>query len=536
MSWRQTDAVSTIRQVPDQPRAVEGIAIPYGVVSLNTDIGAEAFAPGSFRDSVNHWMGRQDGARMAFRPAHRERPIGTIQSLEDTPVGVQFRASIFDSPAGDQYLAEVSAGLNGVSVEFGPGSVPSRRLRDGTMLHREAKLHAIAGSISPAYDGARVSVRDMEDEPVTEDQIETRETPAPDPEPEIPQTDAKSAARSAAEAATVRDIRPQSTISRAEAVYGPRSGQSFFSDMIAMGQGNGEAAERQGRHQQLLTDQAALYERAGDVVASEIPGAYPNEYLPGLLLPRLLKGRPMGGFFTRVAIDDAQPKIYPKVTTSTTVAVQSAEGANPAASDLATTAVTVTPLLYGGHTLVSRQVLDGASPSIDQMLMTDLLEAYSQSSETVIKTAVEAGAATAGTAITAATPFAGCLGNVIEYQGDFFNPAQGQFIPPALYAVLLAQSDGSSRPLLPFLGPMNSAGTVQAGATGANLLGADVLLSWASTTNVVVTARRDDFVIFESSIAQFRYDQPSGPSAVDIGIWAYLVVGARRGGNKITAA
>ena len=107
MSWRQTDAVTTVRQIPDQPRVVEGLAVPYGQVSLSTEIGAEAFAPGAFRDSVAHWMGRADGARMAFRPEHKARPIGTIQELQDTPDGVRFRASIFESPAGDQYLAEV---------------------------------------------------------------------------------------------------------------------------------------------------------------------------------------------------------------------------------------------------------------------------------------------------------------------------------------------------------------------------------------------------------------------------------------------
>ena len=83
---------------------------------------------------------------------------------------------------------------------------------------------------------------------------------------------------------------------------------------------------------------------------------------------------------------------------------------------------------------------------------------------------------------------------------------------------------------------MNSDGTTSAGATGANLLGANVFLSWASTTNVVVTARPNDFVIFESSIATFRYDQIVGPAAIRIGIWAYLVVGARLGSLKVTAA
>ena len=331
--------------------------------------------------------------------------------LRDSAEGVHFAADIFAGDSGDQYLREVDAGLNAVSIEWGPGDAgkASRKMRDGTLLHRDARLHAIAGSVQPAYDGARIALRDMENLDVTDtDAADTATRAASSPEQDA-NTEASSQApaltlaeRSAAESKAVveRGITP--SITRAEAIYGPRSGHSFFADMLHAREGDGAAADRQARHAMLLADQVEIMERAGDVLSSEVPGAYPNQYLPGLLTPRILKGRPMGGFFNRVSITDATPKIFPKVTTSTTVAVQSAEGANPAASDLATTAVTATPLLYGGSTDVSRQVLDGGDPSIDSMLMQDLLEAYAQASETVIKTAVEAGSTASGTAITAA--------------------------------------------------------------------------------------------------------------------------------------
>lgn len=545
MSWRRTDALTTVRREEPDSRTIVGLAVPYGVTSLPTlqldgSNAAEAFAPGAFSASVTHWMERQDGARMAFRPAHGERPVGTVQRLEDTPAGVEFRAAIFESPAGDEYLRDVDAGLNGVSIEWGPGSAPSRKLRSGQLLHREGRMHAIAGSIQPAYDGARIALRDMEEpmEPTTEQAPDQAPAPAAaerstaEAETAVPAM--TQAERSAAESASVAHIQP--TITRPEAVYGPRSGHSFFADRLHASEGDGEAADRLNRHAQLLAQQVELMERAGDVLSSEVPGAYPNTYLPGLLTPRILKGRPMGGFFNRVPITDATPRIFPKVTTSTTVTVQSAEGANPAASDLATTAVTATPLLYGGSTDVSRQVLDGADPSIDAMLMQDLVEAYAQASETVIKTAVEAGAGASGVAITAATPYAGALANVINYQAVRFQPATGVFVPPAAYSVLLAQADSTGRPFLPMIGATNSDGTVGPGAASAQLLDAATFLSWASTTNVWTFARASDYVIFESSIAQFRYDQVVGPAAIRIGIWAYLVVGTRLGGLKVTAA
>ena len=121
---------------------------------------------------------------------------------------------------------------------------------------------------------------------------------------------------------------------------------------------------------------------------------------------------------------------------------------------------------------MSRQVLDGSSPAAEAMIMQDMIEAYAQASETVIKTAVEAGAAAAGTAITAATPYAGIVGNVVEYAGDFFQPAEGQFIPPALFAVAAAQLDGANRPLLANVNPQNSTGGMAADNLGFDVLGA----------------------------------------------------------------
>jgi hypothetical protein len=593
MSGRRTEAMTTVRVAADDPRIIEGIALPYRVQSAPTDldgrgtIGREVHYPGAALNSVTKWMGRQDGARMPFRARHGERPIGTVQVLEDTPDGVRFRARIRESPKGDEYLAEVADGINGISVEFGLGQVPTTKLRDGTVVHRDITLHAIAGSDMPAFDGARIALRDMEPaiEPPAEPEKESTVTdtvpqppaeqappPVPVVTPPVPDAilippgatsappapapvPATSAQRDMVVSATqssdpvVRDLIERLgvvlqmggsaapiTIKAQPSVYSRSGDNNFLHDLGAARQGDSAAQERQARHHAHLTDIALKIERAGDLVQSEIPGALPNDYLPGLLTPRILKGRPMGSFFTRVPISDSRPRIFAKVTTSGAVAVQSAEGAALTATDIATTAVTATPLMYGTYIDVSRQVIDSADPSAQQFVMQDLVEAYAQASETVIKTAVEAGATASGTAITAATPYAGVLGNVITYYGTRFKAAEGAFIPSALYSVLLAQGDTTGRPFLPMIGSMNSDGSVSSGGIQANVLGATTKLSYASTANVCVFAVPNDYVIYESSVATFSYDQVVGPQAVRIGLWAYLVAVARLGGLKVTAA
>ena len=541
MSWHRTDALGSVRQSADDDRTLEGIAVPYGVVSGDTEltpggeIVREAFAPASFRQSVAHWMSRSDGARMALRPAHGEKPVGTVTHLEDTPAGVAFRAKVFATPAGDEYLGQVREGLNGISIEAGLGS-GSKRMKDGTILHRDGKLHAIAGSISPAYDGARIALRDMEI--VMADKAETPE-PQLELEPTTSEPVIEQVKRSDVERDSVsRVVSSPISISRPELVYRPTrmAGGQFLRDAYLATRGDTAAAERQQRHAQHMTDLSNQIERAGDLLQSEIPGALPTDFLPGLLTPRILKGRPMGSFFDRFPISDSRPKTFAKVTTSTAVVVQSAEGAALGVTDLATTAVTATPLIYGGSIDVSRQVLDSADPSAMSMVMSDLIEAYAQASETVIKTAVESGASASGTAITAATPFAGTLGNVIKYYTTRFKAAEAQFIPSALFAVLLAEADTTGRPKMPLLNPQNSDGTTAPGGISGSILGAMDFLSYASTVNVVVTARANDYVIYESSLASFSFDQVVGPQAVRIGVWAYLVVGARLGGLSVTAA
>jgi phage head maturation protease len=560
MSWRAVDtqALGSVREVADAPRTIEGLAVPYGVVSADTEFGKEAFYPGAFSVSVQHWMTREDGGRMAFRPKHGADPNGIVTVLRDTPEGVRFRAEIDESPDGDKYLQQVRKGLNGVSIEVGLPK-DSKRGRDGTVIHREGRLFAIAGSVSPAYDGARIALRDME-------ALMNEETPAPTPEPTppTPEPSERAAAtnlieltpalRSAIERIDAGQYRAPAVVTREAQIYrrdATWSGEdergnryTYLSDGWKARNGDTSAAERQNRYERLVHDievkmerEAQVSERAGDVLSTEIVGSYPNDYVPTLFTPRILKGRPLGSFFTRFPISDALPKIYPKTGTSTTVAVQSAEGANPAASDFTTTAITVTPALYGAETVVSRQVLDGSSPAAEAMVLQDMLEAYAQASETVIKTAVEAGATASGQAITAATPFAGLVANVVAYSSARFLAAEGQFIPSALWAVAAKQPDtGSLRPLLSPINPQNAAGVLTGGTLGAMLLGADVFHSYASTVNVVVTARRDDYVIFESAIARFSYDAVTGPSGVRIGIWAYLAAAARKGGLSVTAA
>ena len=586
-----------VRAGAERERIIEGRIVPFGVPTLVRDQDAAGNFIGRAYREVITGLADFDPSSIVLengfgvKGGHRG-PIagrGHDGRLERDGADMAFRA-LRTTAGNDLYELALEGIPISLSVEIEPSS-PSKRRADGT-VERTAIVRRVAALERGAYAGAQVTA--VRAEPGEGNEMppdNTGDTQGAQP-PEIAQPQAAVPAqlpgsaqpvampaapalvrqegtdallqRSAAE----RDVAAQlgrgpAIVTRDELVYGPTSGRSFLHDLINMHHGNAEAAAAMGRHyamlesiqDDLVKSRAGFGEfdrivmartgvnlgspvmgRAGDVISSEVPGAYPNTYLPGLLTPRILKGRPMGGFYQRVPINNATPQIFPKVSTSTTVAVQASEGVNPAASDFATTAVTATPLLYGAETVISRQVLDGGSPAAEGMVLDDMIEAYAQASETVIKTAVEAGSTDSGVAITAATPYAGVLANVINHYGVRFKGAEGVFGPSAGFSTLLAESDTTGRPKLPWTGPVNSDGTVEAGGGAGNLLGARVSLAYAATANVWVFGRPTDFVIFESPIARFSYDAVTGPAGVRVGIWAYLVVGARLGSLKRTAA
>jgi HK97 family phage prohead protease len=534
---RDVPGVLTVRA--GEERIIEGIVVPWDVVIDAPD--------GNYRETIpaSSVRGLKPGDVRLEVGKHGGPVVARGVEADSRAEGLHMAFVVPRTRAGDDALEEARAGIwPDLSIGFRP--VRSRKRPDGVTERSEIDIRRVAMVEAGSYPGAQITAvraeeaSDMADSTIslsgtiTEDAAET--APAEAPAPEAPRA-------AAPVPELVRAVRAPAIVTRAEMPYGPTSGHSFLADGFKASRGDSAAAERIERNRRLVAD-IDLKLRAGEVLTTEIPGAYPNTYVPGLLTERILKGRPMGSFYNRVAIADGLPRIFPRVTTSTSVAVQSGENVNPVASDYATEAVTVTPLLYGGETVVSRQVLDGADPAALNMIMSDLMEAYAQASETVIKTAVEAGATDTSVTLTAATPHAGLVGLVVDFQGKRFLPAQAQFAPPTIYSGAIQQLDAvGGRLLMPWLGPVNASGTTQDGAAGASVLGVPFVLSWASTPGtgagvggVVVTSRADDYVIFESNVAQFSYEQVTGPAGIRIGLWAYLVVGKRRGSTKETGA
>jgi HK97 family phage prohead protease len=563
----------TVRAGSGSERIVEGIVLPWGQVTTVRDTYGPTGRLETYRETVPRGaVDISDPRRFVLEGPpvpgtaagkHAGHLIGRGMSVEDRPEGLFVAFRVSSTPHGDEAYALAQDGiLSDFSVGFRP--VAQRMNKAGVMERTAIDVRRVALLDDGAYRDARVTaVRTASEDEMDPETTETT-TPAAAPAapvtPETPAAPTGEAQRAAAERQTVADLTARgglqgAYITRPELVYGPaQRGASFLRDVIHRSD-NPEAASRLNRHYTMLGDivsRAGMIdddgnpvidwrriERAGEVLTSELGGAIPTEFLPGLLVPRLLKGRPMAGFYQSFGITDARPRTFPKVSTSTSATVQSSEGTNPAASDFATTAETKTPALYGGSTLASRQALDSGDPSTEQMIMQDLHEAYAQVSETAVKTAVEAGATANSVTINDTAPFFGLVDQVIEFQTARFTPAEICFLPSAIYAALLKEPDGvTGRLQVPWLGPVNAGGQVQAGAAGASVLGVPHVLSWASTANKNVIGQSTDYVIYESAVADFRVENSSSitPANILLGVWAYLAVGVRRGSRLATSA
>lgn len=133
-------------------RVLTGVAVPYGVVTMNTPHpGGERFARGAFRRTVKNQGGRLP---KLFRNHEHGQAVGTAVDMRDTDDGLVASWRLADTPAGNAVLQEVREGvLDSLSVGF---RAVREDLVEGVREIREAHLLEVSLVPMPAYADARV--------------------------------------------------------------------------------------------------------------------------------------------------------------------------------------------------------------------------------------------------------------------------------------------------------------------------------------------------------------------------------------------
>ena len=523
----------------ENTRTLTGLAVPYGPAG-----NGWTFAPGSLS-----WS---DTSRVKLAVNHDySKIVGVATDLRDTPDGLIASFRLPNTDAADKAIADVKAGLlDGLSVgvqitDYTPGNMDTGTPDTITA----ATLREVSLTGVPAFDDARVTALAAQYGSTTTNQEDRRMAPtdqaAPAATTDAPVSvsmeatpDAFAVAPTVPAPADPVPFHAPARTGREESPYIFGQKGSYLKDLFAVKNGTASPDQRENmaRYEAMTADfQRKLTQfAAGDpLLRSGTAGQlWQNGYRPDLLVGEIDLGRPICSVFERVQIDNNNPFMIP--TFSQTDGVVAAHTPGTAGTDAAVItvgAVTVTPSGYSGFVDVGRELIDAGSPQVDAMLLKSIALHYRNIVEGVAKTALEtAGNATADA--SAPTTGAGLMTTLLQHQStivtSYGEAADAHLVATDAYNAGAKAVDTTGRPLFPYQDSVNSVGVAGRGATTLAVNGVPVIPSALMTAKKIHTVKRDAFVVAESPLLTFSFDQVNGPGMVRLAAFAYFAFASTR--------
>ncbi len=341
----------------------------------------------------------------------------------------------------------------------------------------------------------------------------------------------------------------------AERTYRPddaaRGAPGFLSDLYR-GQvlHDPGANERLSRHgHEVEVDRPELMSRASST--GSVSGFVPPMYLTELWAELARAGRPVANLCMKMPLPDVGMTVnIPRVTTGTSVAVQTAENAALATQDIDDTLLTVNVNTVAGYTDVSRQAVERGI-GVEQLVLSDLAADYNAKLDTqVINGTGSSGqhlgilgvSGTTAVTYTDASPTVPELwpklaDMVRQIVSQRYTGATAVVMTPLAWGWLLAATDTAGRPLIDASANgsgQNTMGTsatpVYDGAAGT-VFGVPVFLSGNIPANLgagtnetrIIAADFRDLMLFEDNggaPVQLRFDAPLS-STLGVRLLAY---------------
>jgi len=105
-------------------------------------------------------------------------------------------------------------------------------------------------------------------------------------------------------------------------------------------------------------------------------------------------------------------------------------------------------------------------------------------------------------------------------------PPRVVFCSEGAWAFMSKEKDSQNRPLVVtgYHGPVNAYGLGEAvtyGHVAGEVVGLQVIPSWAGVDNHLYVLKADDSLLLESSTFNFRYEEVLGPESIRLGVWGY---------------
>lgn len=542
-------------------RVIEGLAVPYGPVG-NSSLGAITFAQGSLTYA-------EVGRVKLLKQHDPERVLGYAVSLEDRPDGLWARFAIPEGDDGDTALVEAADGRrDGLSVGVRLSEDVLEKIvekwieGDNSATAAAGHLLEVSQVSIPAFDDARIPSAASRPQKaaaamtghvtlaVTFGEPQTPEAPAPviQKENTMSETTVSAASPAPAEvtaAAPSPSPNPAATPSTAVSSEAPvytfdGNGPSFVRDMWhARFDGDRDAQDRVHRfNERIVSLDAAQHGilTAAVQVRTDVGEFIQQGYKPEMLVEVIDKGRPIISRVGTVGLTDATPFRVPVEGAMTGGVGDHVEGeAHVTEGDLAVDDVTVTPGAISGAYRLSRELIDASNPALDRMALRAMSRNYQAATEAK---AVAALAAIDSTATLNIDKVQEVRTELNAYYDAVLTEASGVAASTGFYSALLADVDTTGRSMLSTINPMNAIATPKAGYTGAYVDGTEVYKAYAVSANDAYLYSADDFLIGESNILTFRFEEVEGPGIVKLALWAYFSATVTRAGSvvKVTSA
>lgn len=558
--------------VDEAKRTVQGLIVPFGLAG-QTSAGTFTYAPGSLT-----WAA--DTRRVKLLEEHNQlKSVGFGTSLEEVdaaeadrrltalgrdPLGLAGVWGVYQVPESAEGDAALAAARDGRRDAFSVGvqmsaatELAARRSRDGKPIKATGAIRETSLVAIPAFDDARAAAASgsqslvvaawHDHHPNGRDTMQDTNDQATDTT-----TDAATDATAAAGPTTVADalraigdaLRANSnadttdagptvvdatagsaaTVTSEPPVYAfDGTGPSFVRDAWQARQhGDPDATDRLARFQGAMAqgDPGQTMALAAVMTRTGNDEVIPAQYRPNLLIDVIDRGRPLwtrAG--VRVTLTDATPFTIPVLGDFDGVGVHTEGTAHVAEGTQALDKRTVTPTAMSGAFRVSREMIDAANPAIDRVVVAGMMRDYRRETEALVWAAIAAADAVADASVNTVLELRAQLISFMAANQD--QPADFVAASSAAFATLANDAPADGRPQLPFVGPVNSVGTVRAGYTGASIDGVEIANVSTVPAGELVAARGDAILVGEGKVQTFRFDEVEGPGVIKFALWAY---------------
>lgn len=313
-------------------------------------------------------------------------------------------------------------------------------------------------------------------------------------------------------------------------------GESFIRDLAAVqGWRSGErveidaAMDRLRKFDRWSADHPLMFAtQTTTTAAAIIPPGYRNAVSVAMTIDR-----PLASACANAPIDNAAPFSVPTAGGDGTIHAARAEGSQPAGSDPTFGTATMSPAGLAGKIDLTRELVDSASPGGDLIALQIMREDWYRQAEIRIYNALntsQTGTITAGFVPSGAqarlstTPATNLYADLRKSLAFYANARRRKARNVIAGAAALEHLGG-------LITDENGDDTALWRVLGARVNGAVNDFATGATDMRVAILGSEDVVNFESPLAQFRFDEQSGPALVTAAIWGYhaVVVARPRG-------